>query len=494
MRRPSIERAVAAHPESPERDLRKCDQEEYDRRIEAIEPVEYLLANARHFERMHEKGSRLAEDYLRIYQRDPAAMQQIETIEQLKQGRVVPTREQVGKPGRNQSVIPCVIETPDRETILAYMKTMFCSAQFFLEEKKGRFFRVRSAFDGRRMSRTLEPADAEEDTGMPVDGIRRNIELTDEHEQFLSDVYGIDASRLRVMKNPFGLFSVDSQQESGSVVASYWLKALMFPKNPGVIPETVFRNANGVPVTLQRGVGRTGMPGGHFFDLYARGNRHPLATPLAQVAGMQWSNKDADGTSNNMALLSDTAYSIDNGSAFMHSSPKDTSDADAHFATHFGTKQFSCAWEITRDIGADLPEEDRRHFKEIIADYNTYHLIRSGAIPKEKAALYPDHVRNGLVAKLLVSIVRLAHERVDEEGRVIPETRKVAEKELAFLIARLDYLAEFGHPPNDERFYNVRGYKEKYGSRVADHVPSTPPPPPKRKPPPPSQRVIEARA
>jgi hypothetical protein len=473
-----MERAVQPAPhESAEENLRR-EHEAYEQRAET---PEYLRENVAHFERIHETGTRHIQDYLRVFARegDSAAIRQIETIDSLMEGQIVPTRQPLQKPGRNLSVEPCVVETGTGSTF-AFKKTLFCGAQFFLDPETNQFFRVRSSYEDGDLSRTLEPVDPEEGCGLTLTEVISSINGFKPYIRCLSDIYGIDASRLRILENPLAVIPADSRHESGSAVATYWMKALMFPKNPGVVPETVYRNANGTPVTLQRGVGRTGIDRETISNFYRTGSAHPLAEPLARIAAVHFGCKETDGKLHNAAILPTTMFSIDNGGGYLHSVRK--GNAYEPYVFQHGLKQTSFAWEIARDIGAKLPDSDIRHLKTIIADYNTYCQIVRGRIPPHEAEQYPDHVKNGLVAKLLYSIVQLAYERVDEDGNVIPETRIAAQKELAFLVARIDHLATHGCPPDDDRFIDIYGYKSKCGR-------TGPPPVPKRRPPPPSQRA-----
>jgi hypothetical protein len=99
---------------------------------------------------------------------------------------------------------------------------------------------------------------------------------------------------------------------------------------------------------------------------------------------------------------------------------------------------------------------------DIVRDVNTYKKILEKRISTAEQRSFPESVRRGDVARLIIQAFRYVHERVDENGDVIPESRVVALKEASNYVARLCYIGTHGRPPDlDARQVDLRDFKPR---------------------------------
>ena len=88
--------------------------------------------------------------------------------------------------------------------------------------------------------------------------------------------------------------------------------------------------------------------------------------------------------------------------------------------------------------------ESLRNLYENILNYVKFIY---GQLSEEEAGQLSEHVKQGVEARMISDMYRMMHERMDENGNVIPETRVIAQKEADEFMKRLMLLLVNKRPP-----------------------------------------------
>jgi len=267
----------------------------------------------------------------------------------------------------------------------------------------------------------------------------------------MSALYGIPPEKVPLRTDIIGVKRIDvGHSPKAETAASVFSSICGFSE----IPPAAMRVDRHELGSLQLRVPGKTLTTDQLADIYEQGAGHPIAPSLARLAAEDYGFiKNIDRHLNNLFVDEENGqcYGIDHGSSNGYSVPNPDVAPDAHRAlqSYPADKYRSVAMEVVDDHPKMmLSQAERTQMRRIVNEVTMYVRFKEDALSKEEAKALPDHVREGHMAKLLSDTFRMLHERVDEDGNVLPETTAIAKRELHDCIARIDYLALHGRPPH----------------------------------------------
>ncbi|MFH1621230.1 MAG: hypothetical protein ABIB04_04050 [Patescibacteria group bacterium] len=219
------------------------------------------------------------------------------------------------------------------------------------------------------------------------------------------------------------------------------------------IPPTVLKMDSHDLASLQLGVTGQPLDPKKYMELCEVKSKGDEQNSLARLACLDYLGKSSDRHPNNIRYDDETGhyFGIDNGySLGLSEKNSDQSASSTHGMKRVPIdKYLSLPLEIVeQNPTINLSEKDRAKLKQVWDDIKTYLAYRKGALDKEEIDALPDAVKNGVAAHAIGDIFRFLHERVDENNKVIPDTKKIAKQEADDFIAKLYEISQTGRPSN----------------------------------------------
>jgi hypothetical protein len=225
-----------------------------------------------------------------------------------------------------------------------------------------------------------------------------------------------------------------------------------------LVPTTVLREEQGDLLSLQKRVEGQPMESEELEGYLENPREQPGARSMMRLACLDYLLMSSDRHPNNFFSQpeTNTYAAIDNGYALGRSVKKMVRERDPVTGRWAEREEYvpvggfiSLPMELTkRDPTWKLDEEARQSLKNMRDAVVSYTAAREGRLSAEEVAALPPDVREGKMAKLLSDTFRFLHERVDDKGRVDPDSSKIAALEAHLFIRRVSYLVEHRRPPN----------------------------------------------
>lgn len=274
----------------------------------------------------------------------------------------------------------------------------------------------------------------------------------EEHSELLkqlSDSYGIPPEKIPLRTDVIGIKRIDVGHTTRADIATSVLStAIGFEEIPvtalhmdrhelGSVQKKASGDCFGVDVLL---------------SLYEQGARHPAAPSLARLASLDFFSKGSDRHPLNTFFdeVTHQFFGIDNSYSNGYSVPNTEASADTHPALQRmpADSYASVPLEIMNDLpDIQLLEADKKALRRVVDDVTNYMRYTAGQLNEAEISQLPDAVKEGRLAKTLSDTFRMLYERVDASGQVSPESTAIAKQELHDFIARVDYVAIHGRPP-----------------------------------------------
>jgi len=140
-----------------------------------------------------------------------------------------------------------------------------------------------------------------------------------------------------------------------------------------------------------------------------------------------------NGGANELSV--DGEVSLPNGETYKMGMPVDT-----YISIPLDMVYMDEEWQIDKEA------YEKMH--ELYFNILSYIKYINGEFSPEESSQLSEHIRHGRDAKIISDSYRLLHERLDETGKPIPETTKIAKHEANEFMKRLMYLITYKRPPN----------------------------------------------